>query len=335
MTGWLSPLSHTERMRRPIEWRFVADRFGLVLLLSSWLLFALAVAGAAFQRGSADLFSDTELYWQATATWVAGGDPWSVTRNGITFLGWPPTLLLNLPLLPFGERAAMVWPIAGLAGMVYAIRHYRLPMWWLLFPSFVEGWLSGSPDYALLALLILGGGAVAVATKPYAIPAIIAQGRWHAVAVGLALVAASVLILPWGQYFARRSAIEGTLVATSHNVSAWGDPALMGLTAIALASLGWRRALFLAVPGLWPGAQPHYAIFSIGEAARSKWLAFVLGLPFPSSAALGIIVYAVARKVWQRVAPVDATRLRRANRLPSSIGQAGTVAQVPDRTRVG
>lgn len=285
----------TERLER-LNWAFVADRLGLIALLSWWLVFSGMLLWNVATGVLGGFGGDGILYYRATEAWVQGRDPWTVSVEQLRFAGIPPTLLLNLPLLPFGENAAgAFWPIAALAGWLYTMRRLGLPWYWLLFPAFVEGLPGGGPDPFLVALMFLGGGAIAALTKPYSIPAILAEGRWRAVVVAVAALLVSIPLLPWGQFFTDRQLIGQTITDQGRGVSAWGDPLLMILTSIALLSLGWRSALYLATPGLFPVGMPHYAVFSIREIARSKWLAFFLSLPVPGAAALGIIAYAVMR----------------------------------------
>lgn len=280
--------------RRPtltLDWGFVLRNagWGFAILACAGTLVIYAVV--AVMRPDR-LFQDAELYHQATAAWLAGGNPWMVSHNGIVFAGIPPTLLLNLPLQPFPSWVALiVWPVAGAAGMILVIRRLGLSPLWLLWPPVIEGWTAGSPDYALLGLAILGGGAVAVVTKPYTIPALFAMGRWRAVIVGGAIGLASLPILPWGMFFAERDRITATLVGQAGNLSAWGSPVLMIATIVSLALLR-RDGLELATPGLWPSSQMHYALFSIRAAAKSPILALGLAVPIAGAAAVAIVAYA-------------------------------------------
>src|SRR5262245_12540355 len=107
----------------------------------------------------AALFSDASLYFAATQAWVDGGNPWAVTgAGGITFAGWPPTLLLNVPLLPFGpEFARVFWAVADVVGWLVVIWRLRLGPWWILFPPFIEGVFPASPDPALAGAMLVGG----------------------------------------------------------------------------------------------------------------------------------------------------------------------------------
>jgi hypothetical protein len=237
------------------------------------------------------LFSDTQEYYRATQAWVSGGDPWAAVSDfGVRFAAPPPALLLNLPLLPFGEQAArFFWPIAGAVGMAAAVRHYRLPAWWMLFPPFVEGWTAGASDPALLGLMLVGGGAISALVKPYAIPGMLGERRYLAVGVAVLLGLVSLPVLPWITFLQRLPEISGVLAAQAKSqIVITGLLALLA-TAAAVASLR-RRGLLAATPALWPNAQLHYALFSLAIAGESPLLAIAFALP--GLAPLGVILYA-------------------------------------------
>jgi hypothetical protein len=255
------------------------------------------------------LFSDASLYFAATEAWVSGGNPWAVTGpNGITFAGWPPTLLLNLPLLPFGPDVARpFWALADVAGWLVVMWRLRLGPWWILFPPFVEGLFPASPDPALAGAMVIGGAWLAALAKPYSIPSILADGHWRAVAVAGLLVLATFLVLPWGLFISQLPAIQAALAAQSRDVSAWGQPVLMVLVAIALASLGVRTALRLVVPTLWPSAQLHYSVFSARAGAESAALAVALATPGLTAQLVVVYAVVIAARRWaggREIAPL-------------------------------
>jgi hypothetical protein len=139
---------------------------------------------------------DARLYFRATQEWLAGGDPRTVRSDaGFLFAAPPPCLLLSsLPLLPFGENvAALFWPVAGLAAAVLAIRHYRPPRWWIMWPPYTGSIWPGSPDLALLGLTLAGAGAISGMTKVYSLPGMLGEGRWRAV---LAAALLGLITLP-------------------------------------------------------------------------------------------------------------------------------------------
>ena len=281
--------------RRPIEgidWDFVAYWL-LTIFFVGYCVLSLGVHLSHYVTYPERVFGDARLYWHATEAWLNGGDPWTTrSAEGVIFAGPPTTLLLNLPLIPFGPEAARVfWATTGLVGWVFVIRRLRLAPWFILFPPFIEGYLPGSPDPALAGLIVLGAGGLAVITKPYAVPAMIADRRWKAIGVGAVIGLVTLPLLPWGLFVNQAGIVQGALAAQSHNLSAWGNPPLMAATALALVSLGPRLALELVVPALWPGAQAHYTMFSARAAATTPYLALVLSIP--GFAAFGIVVYAI------------------------------------------
>lgn len=266
-----------------------------------FVILACAVVAAGYvqiARSHPDsIGNDAIIYFRATAEWLRGGDPWSVTRDGTTFGGIPPTLILSLPLQPFGEEfARWFWPVSGTLAMVLVVRRYGLSLLWLAWPPFLEGAFRGAVDYTLLGLVATGGGAITALTKPYAAPLLLWERRWAAfVAAGLVAVA-SFPLLPWPQFISNWTRIEGVIAPQSSNLSAWGHPALMVAAGIALLSLR-RDGLILATPALWPHAQLHYSIFSIRIAAASPILALGLAMPIVGAAPAAVVVYAIWRLI--------------------------------------
>ena len=285
--------------RRPgpgIDWDFVAYWVLSACVLAAGVL-SLNVFAAYFATYPDRLFGDARLYYEATAAWLSGGNPW-VTRSaeGIVFAGPPTTLLLNLPLQPFGAEVARVfWAVAGLLGWLCVMRRLRLAPWFLLFPPFLEGYLAGSPDSVLAGLAVLGGGALAAMSKPYSVPALMADRQWRALGVAAVAVVVTLPFLPWGLFLTQLGAVQEAFATQSRNVSAAGNLPLMVAAALALVSLGPRLGLRLAVPALWPGAQLHYSMFSSKAAAASAFLA--LALSVPGFAAIGIVMYAIFVRV--------------------------------------
>jgi hypothetical protein len=273
--------------------------FGVALVLSlAWV--------APFYVGPnvGNVFLDAHVYFRATEAWVAGANPWTTSFRDVPFAAIPPTLLLNLPLLPFGEGAAVsFWAVANSAAVIYMIRRLRLPIWVLLLQPILEGWLAASPDLTLAALLVGGGGWFAALTKPYAAPALIAEGRWRQLVAWLLAFALTVPLLPWPQFVDAHAAIADTFARfANHPVSAAGTPVLMVITAIALVALGWKRGWALFTPGLL-AQQPHYNVFVLDTIVRSKILSLALTLPLPHAAAIGVIAYAVHERWIARTHP--------------------------------
>jgi hypothetical protein len=268
------------------------------LSVPTWFVFCMATRAIYILNHPASSSDDARLYFQATQAWVNGGDPWAVRSSaGFLFAAPPPCLLLNLPLLPFGETvAAVFWPIAGLASVVLAIRHYKLPWWWIMWPPFTGGIWPGSPDVALLGLTLLGAGAISGATKVYSLPGMLGEGRWRAALGAAVFVAVTFPLLPWSRFISEFGAISSTLAAQSPSGI---QLPLIAIPPMLLLLLSLRRAgLLVATPALWPHPQDHYFIWSIEAARRSRVLAIAFSVPV--FAPFGVAVVAV-RLLVQRV----------------------------------
>ena len=70
--------------------------------------------------------------------------------------------------------------------------------------------------------------------------------------------------------------------------------------AVALVLLG-RRGLASATPALWPGAQPHYAAFSLSAAASSRVIALALALPGPLPISVAVVALAIVEVLRPRL----------------------------------
>ncbi len=277
---------------RVIDWAFIRRGLEGVALTA---VFALTTVAPI--RSMDSLWGDAHLYFRATETWRHGGNPWLPTTYPLPFAEPPPALLLNLPRAPFGEDLGVAfWVAVNTLAILFLFSRLKIPPYWLLFQPIAEGWMGASPDLALAALALLGGGWLAALVKPYSVPALLSEGRWRAVVAGLAVGAVSLLVLPWGTFFASLPMIEGYFRIWGRPISAFGDPVLMILVAIALLALGGRRGLALVTPGLL-AAHPHYMVFSLRAITRSRILAVFLSFSRLHSAALGVIAYALAESM--------------------------------------
>ena len=303
--------THASARRRPIEWPFVERWVWTVILVGTFALMATNLRDFYLTPPFSNLFIDAHIYFRATEAWVQGGNPWLPMWQGIPFAAPPPALLLNLPLIPFGEQVAVTfWVVANSLSLLYIFRRLHLPPYWFLFYPVFEGFLGATPDIALAALVMLGGGAISGLVKPYAIPAMLAVGRWRAVLVAGAVVVVTLPLLPWATFRASEEVIKSAFAEFTVVVSAFGDPGLMVATAIALASLGYRRGLGLFTPGLL-AQQPHYLVFSLEFIAVSRWLTFAMTLPYEHAAANGIIAYALFDQLRFRIGRVRTMRAAR------------------------
>lgn len=240
------------------------------------------------------LGSHAVVYTEAAAAWLAGGDPWSVGPPAVVFAG-PPTMLL--PFVPFtmlpGDVTRAIWVIGMFAAAVWTIRRLGLPGYWIGFPPLFENIVLGHPEVLMLMLLVASGWLSGLATliKPYAGFALLAERRWGAIALAVVVGAATLLFLPWGRFFAELPQISATLARQARGDSTFGNVPLMVIAALALASLGPRRALWLATPLLWPNAQPNYKV--IGMPVLPPLVAALWALPISGLALVGVVAYAI------------------------------------------
>lgn len=277
-----------------MDWRFF--RKGTYVGLTIMLFVAANFTIVPFYLYPSDdrLWLDAHVYYRATEAWLSGANPWLTEWYGVPYSAPPPALLLNLPLMPFGETFAVAfWVTANSISVGVLLRRFRLPLWWALFHPIFEGYLAASPDITLAALVIIGGGSLAALMKPYSIPAMLAANRWRAVLLAAGTGLVSVPLLPWATFLNSRDLIGAAFRDYAVPVSAFGSVGLMLVTAIALLSLGRVPGLALTTPGLL-AQQPHYNVFSLQTIARSRILTWTLGLPVEHMAAFGVVAYAVA-----------------------------------------
>jgi hypothetical protein len=239
--------------------------------------------------------SHASIYTAAARAWLNGGDPWSVGPRAAVFAGPPPMLL---PFVPFTalplDVTRLVWVVGSAVLAVMVIRRLRLPAYWIAFPPIAQVIHLGHPEVLLLALIVLGGplGGLAPLVKPYFGPALLAERRWRAIALGMVVFVVTFPFLPWVAFVERLPEITATLARQSIGDSTFGQPIWMLVAILALASLGLRRGLWLAMPVLWPSAQPFYKVACVP--AISPLLAVFWAIPIPGFSLAGLIVLAVA-----------------------------------------
>ena len=274
-----------------VTWRAV---FGTALVLSAfWIL------GFYVDDGARYLFVDAHVYFRATQAWLDGSNPWTTAYLGVPFAGIPPTLLLNVPFIPFGEGVAVAfWAVANTAAVILLIRMLHLPLWVVVLQPVLEGWLSGSPDLALAGAVVVSLGWIAALTKPYSAPALVADRRWLQLGVAAAVGIITMPLLPWYVFYESRAIVAESFANFAGNpVSAAGSPVLIVAVVVALLSLGWRRGWALFTPGL-VAQQPHYIVFSLQTVVTSRILSLAMTIPITHAAAVGVIVYALVER-WR------------------------------------
>jgi hypothetical protein len=234
------------------------------------------------------------VYTDAARAWLAGGNPWTVGPPAVVFAGPPPMLVPYLPFVPFGiDVVRFSWIAIDVVLAVWAIGRLGLPRYWLFFPPLFNAIALGHPEVVILGLFAAGGAVsgLAAAIKPYALLPLIAERRWRAIAVAIGAVVASLPFLPWSLFISQAGAISSTIARQNVGDSTFGQPLLMIVAAGALLVLGPRRALWLAVPVLWPDAQPIYKVMTMP--VLSPVVALAWAIPIPGFTLVGVIVEAV------------------------------------------
>jgi hypothetical protein len=230
----------------------------------TWYVVVSAALVVAHVSSAHTVGFDGWLYREASATWLAGGDPWSVGPGNAHFAGTPATVLAFVPttFLP-GEAWRIASVVVATAAAVYALRRAGLRLYWLVYPPLFVGILLGQPSVLILALLLSPAAFLAPVVK--AIGGIPLLSRpWHAVAAGAVGIAA-IIAAPalWRDWLARLPELSTRLQAELHGGSPWW---LVGLGAIALLVIVRYRpehAPWLAVPALWPLPEYHYGILAL------------------------------------------------------------------------
>ena len=161
-----------------------------------------------------------------------------------------------------------------------------------------EGLLSGNPEPLVLACLVAGSdwaACLAPLGKVYAIAPLAGERRWKALALAAVVMACTAVVLPWARFIADLTEVSATLTAQAANLSAFSVPWLLPVGVLGLASLGLRRAGWLAVPVLWPHTQLHYAATALPE--MSPLLAVGFSLPIPGAPAVAVAAQALVERV--------------------------------------
>jgi hypothetical protein len=238
---------------------------------------------------------DARVYTAAAAAWLAGGDPWTTSVDGVVFAAPPTSLVPFIPFVALDPRVtAFLWMLGCLLVATSAIRALNLPLWWVAFPPIADGIMVASLDVIVLGSLVVWHGrlgAVAPLLKIYALIPMIGERRWRQVLLAAGLVGASLLVLPWGEWVARLPEISANLAGTAGTTSVYGSPYLMAVGLVALACLGLRRAGWLAVPVLWPSTQPHYMAVSVPGLV--PFIAAAWCFPHPFVTLGSVVIYAI------------------------------------------
>jgi hypothetical protein len=286
----------TSRAGRSDGLRLAATRIGL----PAWFV-VIDLLWIAIPR---DLAVDARHYQRATTTWLQGGDPWSVTQQGVPFAAGPHTLLFYVPtsVLPL-DLAVVVWMLIGLAASIFVVRRLGLPLWWLLFPPLAHALWNGNPQTLMLALLIVGAAwasALAVAVKLYAGLVLLFRPR-QLIAAGIVLLVTMPLI-PWQLYLESGAGVSSHLVS-AWNGSAWRLPILLPPTLLALWVLRRRAGEWWSVPAVWPAIQFYYVSTALPAVVGRPILAALIALPIPLIVPIIVMVLAVRELLATRPGP--------------------------------
>jgi hypothetical protein len=258
---------------------------------------------AAFVAEPGAFGYDARLYSIAARAMIEGHDPYAAPLGGGIVIVPPTTLLTFVPFAYVDLAVVTVVCVLGnLLLAAYILRRLGLPAWWIAFPPFFVPILVGSCEILMVAALLFGNrlSGLAVVIKPYAALPLIAERRWYSLAIAGLIFLVSLLVLagPWSVFLLELPRIQQAAVLQMPNVNASSDPLLFVVALAALASLGIRRALWLATPVLLPRAQIHYAAMTLP--ALTPLLAFFWALPIPFATTIGIVVVAVVDRV-QRI----------------------------------
>ena len=239
------------------------------------------------------------VYMDAATAWLTGGNPWTVGPEVVVFGGPPPMLVPFVPFIALpGLVTRLFWVVAMALLATWTIRRLRLPGYWIVFPPIFQAIVLGHPEIVILWLLVVGGpvSGIALLIKPYAAAATLAERRWSAFGVAIALFIVSLPVLPWASFVGQLPWIASTLRSqATGGVSTFGSPILMVVAGVALASLGLRRGLWLSVPVLWPSAQFLYKTASVPQI--SPLIAVFWAVPVPGLTLVGVLAEATLRQV--------------------------------------
>lgn len=234
------------------------------------------------------------VYSLAANAWLTGGDPWRAGPPANLF-GGPPPMLLPYAITAFAsfDVARFGWLVVSAGTAVWALRRLRMPAYWLIFPPLFEVIVLGHPEVFLLAAMALRSplAGLVMLMKPYAALPFAAERRWTAFVVAAVGGLITLPVLPWGIFVSEFGQIGATIARQSVGDAVFGNVPLMVVAALALASLGLRRALWLAGPVLWPYAQPIYKTMTVPM--LPPVIAIAWALPVPGATLIGVVAYAL------------------------------------------
>ena len=271
--------------------------------LAVWFIVISTIAVGQLVLAGFSPTGDADLYLTATRRWMNGVDPWSMPVGDWYFAAPPPTLLVMAPfaLLP---QAIGPWVVLAttVAAGIATVRLLSLPWWWLAFPPLLLS-MFGNPQAWLVPLIVGGFGWLAPIVKVYAAPVLILLFKWRDVFIAGVILLATAPLLPWASYISQFGAISEHLAEQSGGFSAFGNPILMGIAAVALVLVGRERAAWMISPALWPSTQWYYD--SLAVPALLPVSAAVLAIPLPGLIVVALVVMVVeSRRTVASTQPV-------------------------------
>ena len=255
------------------------------------------------------LGADAQLYYRASALWLAGGSPYDAIHEHLGkvfhYVALPTTTVLFAPATVLPETVfAFVWVVVQAGAALYVVWRLRLAWWWVAFPPLVHGVLAGNPSPVLLALLIATrpvAAALAVLIKVYALLPVLGERRWRAILIAGALTLVTVVLAPaaWAEFVTGSGGRTGRLLTeSSGGYSAFGNPILMLGAAgavLLIARRDIRAACWLAPIALWPGSQFHWS--TLAMPVMTLPMAYLLALPAHGLPPVAVMVYALIGEV--------------------------------------
>jgi hypothetical protein len=264
-----------------------------ILLPGAFAAFWLLNLAVGFESRTVGL--DARIYYQGSATWLAGQNPWSAGAylgdELYSYAGLPPTTILLAPLALLPEEAFVwLWLALSAGAAIVIVRKLQLPLAWLTYPPLLYGVLAANPHVVVTALLVAGGtlgGLVAGVLKVVAIPPLVGERRWRSLGLVAVAFGATVLFAPgtWAAFLHEAGRSRGAIHAESGGgASAWGEPRYSRISRCARPARHGGRARRAGWPSaLFPTTQYYYAMFALPVGRSWPPMAF----PWPGAPALG------------------------------------------------
>ena len=250
---------------------------------------------------------DGWLYREAAATWLRGGDPWSVGNAVAHFPGAPSSIVAFVPTVVV---PAEIWRPLGvvlcLAAAAFLVRRLGYSWLWLAYPPLATGILLGQPGVGVGALLVTRLAAAAPLLKPWAGIPLLFRPRFAIAAAAIGLSAVVIAFPLWLEWIRRLPELSARLSTELHG----GMPLWASVVGGAALVIIWRLrpddAPWLAVSAIWPYPEYHNAILALPT--RKRPLLFILALVPGPAAVVAYAVWLVFAPRLRERSPLLATR---------------------------